>query len=180
MWSLSLKIQVSQQFVVVIVWWLELQLHVLSVPIITNVQSYNPTHGEVSSMQHYTIQCVIDLMQAGGVFVGRWCFFSLSTTIKSDHHDIAELLLKVALSTRPHLSIFRITLTKTYIPYHVFLINTLLTECFIPYRVFIINILLTESYIPYRVFLIKIPLTNSYIPYHVFLIKIPLTKSLIT
>jgi hypothetical protein len=116
-----------------------------------------------------------------------WCrpvvFFSVtpvSATIKSDHHDIAESLLKVALNTRPHLSIFRITLTKSYIPYHVFLINILLTECCIPYRVFIINILLTESYIPYRVFLIKIPLTNSYIPYHVFLIKIPLTKSLIT
>jgi hypothetical protein len=115
--------------------------------------------------------------------VGRWVFFSVTpvfATIKSDHHDIAELLLKMALNTRPHLSFFRITLTKIYIPYHVFLINILLTECFISYRVFIINILLTESYIPHRVFLIKIPVTKSNIPYHVFLIKIPLTKSLIT
>ena len=177
MWSLSLKIHVSQQFVVVIVWCLELKLHVLSVPIITNVQSYYPTHGEVSSKQHYAIQCVIDFMQAGGFFFSVTPVFA---TIKSDHHDIAELLVKMALNTRPHLSFFRITLTKIYIPYHVFLINILLTECFIPYRVFIINILLTYSYIPHRVFLIKIPVTKSNIPYHVFLIEIPLTKSLIT
>jgi hypothetical protein len=36
-----------------------------SVPIITDVVSSNPTHGEVYSMQHYVIKFVSDLRQVG-------------------------------------------------------------------------------------------------------------------
>jgi hypothetical protein len=36
---------------VVIVWYFDLQLHVQSVPINTNVVSFNPTHGEVYSVR---------------------------------------------------------------------------------------------------------------------------------
>ena len=44
--------------VVVIVWWLNLQLPVQSVPITTQVVSSNPVHDEVYSMQHYVIKFV--------------------------------------------------------------------------------------------------------------------------
>jgi hypothetical protein len=52
--------------VVVIVWWLGLQLPVQSVPITTKVVSLNPVHGEVYSIQHYVIQYISDLRQVGG------------------------------------------------------------------------------------------------------------------
>ena len=52
--------------VVVIVWYLDLQLPMQSVPITTNVVSSNPAHGEVYSIQHYVIQFVDDLRQVGG------------------------------------------------------------------------------------------------------------------
>ena len=51
---------------VVIVWYLDLQLPMQSVPITTNVVSSNPAHGEVYSIQHYVIQFVDDLRQVGG------------------------------------------------------------------------------------------------------------------
>jgi hypothetical protein len=51
--------------VVVIVWWLDLQLHVQSEPITTKVVSSNPVHGEVYSIQHYVIKFVIDLVFYG-------------------------------------------------------------------------------------------------------------------
>jgi hypothetical protein len=50
---------------VVIVWKLELQLPVQSVPITTKVVSSNPVHGEVYSIQHYVIKFVSDLRQVG-------------------------------------------------------------------------------------------------------------------
>ena len=53
-------------FVVVIVWQLDLQLPVQSVPITTNVVSSNPTHGEVYSIQNYVIKFVSDFRQVGG------------------------------------------------------------------------------------------------------------------
>ena len=52
--------------VVVIVWYLDLQLHVQSVPITTKVVSSNPVHGEVYSIQHYVIKFVSDLRHVGG------------------------------------------------------------------------------------------------------------------
>ena len=51
---------------VVIVWWLDLQLPVKSVPIVTKFVSSNPVHGEVYSIQHYLITFVSDLRQVGG------------------------------------------------------------------------------------------------------------------
>jgi hypothetical protein len=48
--------------VVVIVWWLDLQLPMQSVPITTNVVSSNPTQ----AIQHYVIKFVSDLRQVGG------------------------------------------------------------------------------------------------------------------
>jgi hypothetical protein len=71
---------------------LDLQLLMQSVPITTNIVSSNPAHGMVYSIQHY---------------VSQW--FSpgtpVSSTNKTDCHDITEILLKVALNT--------ITLTLT-------------------------------------------------------------------
>ena len=49
-----------------IVWELDLQLHVESVPITTNVVSSNPLHDDVYVMQHYVIQVVSDLRQVYG------------------------------------------------------------------------------------------------------------------
>jgi hypothetical protein len=50
----------------VIVWKLDLQLHMKSVPITTEGVSSNPTTGEVCSIQHYVIQFVIDMRDFGG------------------------------------------------------------------------------------------------------------------
>ena len=47
----------------VIIWYLDLQLPVQSVPITTKVVSSNPTHGEVYLIQHYVIKFVSDLRQ---------------------------------------------------------------------------------------------------------------------
>jgi len=52
--------------VVVMVWELDLQLPVQSVPITTKVVSSNPTHDEVYSMQVYVIKFVSDLPQVCG------------------------------------------------------------------------------------------------------------------
>jgi|JYMV01.1.fsa_nt_gi methylthioribose-1-phosphate isomerase len=66
-----------------------------SLPITTKVVSLNPVHGEVYLIQHYVIKFASDLLQVGG--------FSLSTPVsstnKTDRHDITEILLKVALNT---------------------------------------------------------------------------------
>jgi hypothetical protein len=71
-----------------IVMKLDLQLPVQSVPITTKVVSSNPVHGEVRSIQHYVIKFVSDLRQV---------WFSpgtpVSSTNKTDVHDIAEILL---------------------------------------------------------------------------------------
>ena len=57
----------------------------------TNVVRSNPVHGEVHSIQHYVIKFVSDLRKVGGTPV--------SSTNKTDSHDITEILLKVALNT---------------------------------------------------------------------------------
>ena len=49
-----------------IIWQLDFQLSVHSVPITTNIVSSNPIHGEVYSIQHYVIKFVSDLQQVGG------------------------------------------------------------------------------------------------------------------
>jgi hypothetical protein len=70
---------------------------------INKVVSANPVHGDVYSIQQY----VINLVSA----TGRW--FSpgtpVSSTNKTDRHDITEILLKVAFNT--------ITLPYPYIKY---------------------------------------------------------------
>jgi hypothetical protein len=60
--------------------------------------------GEVYSIQHYVIKFVSDLRQ-----VGRFSLCTpVSSTNKTDCHNITEILLKVALNT--------ITLTQPYRP----------------------------------------------------------------
>ena len=49
-----------------ILWKLDLQLPVQSVPITTKLVSSNPANGEVYSIQHYVIKFVNDLKQVGG------------------------------------------------------------------------------------------------------------------
>jgi hypothetical protein len=59
-------------------------------PITTAVVSSNPVHDEVYSIQHYVIK--IDL----------WWFSvgtPVSSTSKTDRHEITEILLKVVLNT---------------------------------------------------------------------------------
>jgi hypothetical protein len=46
--------------VIVIIWWLDLQLPVQSVPITAKIVSSNPVHGEVYSIQRYVIKFVSD------------------------------------------------------------------------------------------------------------------------
>jgi hypothetical protein len=58
-----------------------------------NVVSLNPTHGEVYSIQHYVIKFVSNFQQVSGFSPGT----PASSNIKTGHHDIAEILLKVAL-----------------------------------------------------------------------------------
>ena len=66
-----------------------------SLPITTKVVSLNPVHGEVYSIQHYVIKFASDLLQVGGFSLGT----PVSSTNKTDRHDITEILLKVALNT---------------------------------------------------------------------------------
>ena len=75
----------NRAIVDVIVWWLGLQLPLHFV-------SSNLVHGEVYSIQHYVIT------------VCQW--FSPGTPVsssnKTDRHDITEILLKVALNIITH------------------------------------------------------------------------------
>jgi hypothetical protein len=68
------------------------------VPIITNVVSSSPGRGEVYSIQQYVIKFVSDLWQISGFL---WVLSAVSSTNKTDHHDITEILWKVALSSMP-------------------------------------------------------------------------------
>jgi hypothetical protein len=52
--------------VVIILWLLDLQLPVKSVPITATVVSSNLVPGKVYSVQHYMIKFVSDLRQVGG------------------------------------------------------------------------------------------------------------------
>ena len=51
--------------------------------------------GEVYSIQHYVIKFVTDLRKVGEFSPG----IPISSTNKTDRHDIAETLLKVSLNT---------------------------------------------------------------------------------
>ena len=50
----------------VIVWKLDLQLSMQSMPITTKVVSLNLAHSEVYSIQHYVLKFVSNLRQVGG------------------------------------------------------------------------------------------------------------------
>ena len=72
------------------------------------VVNLNPVHGEVYLIQHYVIKFVRDLWQVSG-FLRELRFpppIKLTTTItpvsstnKTDHHNITKILLKVVLKT---------------------------------------------------------------------------------
>jgi hypothetical protein len=64
-----------------------------SVPITTNVVSSNPVHGEVYSIQSYVIKFVSDFRQVGGFLL----VLQFPPPIKTDCHNITEILLKMAL-----------------------------------------------------------------------------------
>ena len=67
-------------FVAMIVWELDIQHPVHSVPITINVVSLNPVHGELYLIQHYVIKFVSDLRQVDGFF--RYsCFFHSNSEI---------------------------------------------------------------------------------------------------
>ena len=63
--------------------------------IILPIVSSNLIHGEVHSIQHYVIKFASYLRQVGGFIQ----VLQDSSTNKTDRHDIAEILLKVALNT---------------------------------------------------------------------------------
>ena len=71
------------------------QLHVQWVPITTNVLSSNPTLGEMYSIQHYVINIVSDWQQVWGFSPGTL----VTSSNKTDHQDIIDILLNVALHT---------------------------------------------------------------------------------
>jgi hypothetical protein len=66
-----------------------------SVPITTKVVSSNPAHGVAYSIQHYVIKFVSDLPPVCGFLQGT----PVSSSNKTDCHDINEILLKVVLNT---------------------------------------------------------------------------------
>ena len=70
-------------------------LSVQSVSINTKVVSSNPVHGEVYSIQHYVIKFATDLRQVDCLSSGT----PVSSTYKTERHDITVILSKVALNT---------------------------------------------------------------------------------
>jgi hypothetical protein len=65
--SIIRDIVFSGVVVVLVVWWLDLQLTMQSVSIAISVVSSNHADGEVYLIQHYVIKFVRDLWQVGGV-----------------------------------------------------------------------------------------------------------------
>ena len=94
-WATRTSLNVRGTVVVVIVWYLYLQIPMQSVPITTKVESSNPAHDEVYSIQHYVIKFWQWLASCG--------WFSPCTPVSSANktylRDITEILLKVALNT---------------------------------------------------------------------------------
>jgi hypothetical protein len=68
------------------------------VPINIKGESSNPVHGEMYWIQQYVIKFDSDLWQVGGF---PRLLRLVSSTNKTDNHDINEILLKVALNTIP-------------------------------------------------------------------------------
>jgi len=76
----------------VIVWWLDLQLPMQSVPITTDIVSSNLNQGKVYNIMWSSLSVACD---SPWVSLGPL----VSSTNKTDRHDITETLLKVALNT---------------------------------------------------------------------------------
>ena len=66
-----------------------------SVSVTTKAVSFNPVRDKVYSIQHYVIKFVSDLRQVGNFSPGT----PVSSTNKTDCHDITEILVKVVLNT---------------------------------------------------------------------------------
>ena len=75
-----------------IVWQLDLQLPRQSVAITTDVVSSNLVQGKVYNIMWWSVS---DLWQVSGFLWVLW----FPPPIKTDRHDITEILLKVALNT---------------------------------------------------------------------------------
>ena len=72
------------------------------------VVSSNPVDGGVYSIQHYVIKVVNDLGQVGGFLR----VLPVTSTNKTDHHDITDILLKVALNTHSTLCYIDLDLSR--------------------------------------------------------------------
>ena len=76
--------------------YLDLQLPMQSVPITTDVVGLTPAQGLCDKPMWYNvIKFISDLRQVGDFLFST----PVSSTNETDHHDIAEILLKVALNT---------------------------------------------------------------------------------
>ena len=102
---------------------LQLPTCMQSVPITSNVVSSNPARGEVYSIQHYVKKCA-----------ARLWFSPVSSTNKTDRHDITEILLEVALNiiTLTHdkdaflffiLLLYNLSLIPTYMYIYMYVHN---------------------------------------------------------
>jgi len=74
---------------------LQFTFNLQSVSITTSVVSSNSANGDVNSIQHFVIQFVSDLRQVDRF---PWAL-RFHPPIKTDHHDIIEILFKVVLNT---------------------------------------------------------------------------------
>ena len=88
----------------------------------TNVVSSNPVHSVVYSIRHYVITLSVTYSRSGTL---------VSSTNKTNRHDITEILLKVALNT--------INLN------HVILITYLLNSFSLKHVSFAINIVIANK-----------------------------------
>jgi hypothetical protein len=79
-------------------------------------------HGEVYPIQDYVIKFVSDLRQVGVFFPGTL----VSTTNKTDRHDVTEIFLKVALNTinQPANQMFAFTESFDKFNYHTITATT--------------------------------------------------------
>ena len=85
-----------------IVWWLDLQLHVQSVHITTKVVSSNPVHGEVYSIQYHVTKFVSDLRQ-GCVFLlfNQEKFYNnILADLETSYHLLTSIYYKNSLNLR--------------------------------------------------------------------------------
>jgi hypothetical protein len=74
-----------------------------SVPITTTVMSSYPAHGEMNSIQHYLKKKIVSdlIRQVDGLLL---VYTPISSTNKTDCHNVIGILLKVVLNTiTPHI-----------------------------------------------------------------------------